>query len=119
MGCQIGTGWMDGWRAIVGCLKGQLEAERKTADGQDYTGLKYSHDSLRESRPEKLHLLEIPIQERERERERDCASVNTLSLYEMRLGQFSIRRQTAGILNKHTHDMRDYTCSEDGTQTEK
>lgn len=61
-------GWMDGG-PVEGCLEGQLEAERKTADGQDYSGLKYSHDSLRESRPEKLHLLEIPIQERERERD--------------------------------------------------
>lgn len=80
MGCETGTGWMEGWRAIVGCLEGQLEAERKTADGQDYSGLKYSHDSLRESRPEKLHLLEIPIQERERESERHPEPLLILSL---------------------------------------
>lgn len=62
-GGQTGTEWMDG-----GPGEGCLEAERKIADGQDYSGLNYSHDSLRESRPEKLHLLEIPIQERESER---------------------------------------------------
>lgn len=56
---------MDGW-AVEGFSEGQLEAESETADGQDYSGLKYSHDSLRESHPEKLHLSEMPIQERER-----------------------------------------------------
>lgn len=67
---------LDGQRdrgPVEGCLEGRLEAERKTADGQDYSGLKYSHDSLRESRPEKLHLLEIPIQERERASERETS----------------------------------------------
>ncbi|KAK2881706.1 hypothetical protein Q8A67_018974 [Cirrhinus molitorella] len=72
-GGHTGTGWTG-----RGMLGGPLEAERKTADGQDYSGLKYSHDSLRESRPEKLHLL----------------------------GQFSIRRQTAGNTDKRTRHVR-------------
>lgn len=120
-GGQTGTGWTDG-----GPGEGCLEAERKIADGQDYSGRKYSHDSLRESRPEKLHLLEIPIQERESERHPE--PLLTLSPFRF-LSEMSFCPCTDSVSSAsdgkqpatrtNAHDMWDYTCSEEDRDAAK